>query len=503
MAKSRTRARKQQAAAAAARTGGLSISAASHYGGGWSGQSGYIATQESPARGRMVTLDLDTRRQLTPWARLTLILKSRTLVENYGPAKALRNLAALIGSLKPQANSGDPAWDALAEKRFNEIANSPLIFDAAGKRTFATWQTFTTFRRFTDGDIFSILTETTTGAARIAGREAHQCHGGDDKFNDGIRTDANGFPLAYNFRTFDGGKDYILQPPAIHHHAEWSTLGGTRGTPVLAHAINDMHDALEIKGFVKRAIKTAALMGLTRRADTSTGGMPPGVYGAAAPIQSDNFAPPGAGSGTITTPQRVTFEDVFDSGILSSVPLDVVHDDRPHPNAEEFQKRLLRECAIGLGVPPALLFFMDEPGGAEIRTHLEIFARFIVDQHANHLLPFCQRFWTYAIAKEMKNGTLPAPSKGDWWRVRWCPPKNITADLGKMGNLLIALRKACLTTYAAHYEALGLNYEDELEQCAREARLMLDLEAKYQLPPGTLAASLIAPGTATPTLAAA
>lgn len=502
MSKARPRTRRSARAAAATRTGGIAVSAAS--GGYFAGNSAYIATQESPARGRMLTFAPDTRRQLAPWARLTLILKSRTLVENYGPAKALRNLAALIGALKPQANSGDPAWDAIAEKRFNEIAYSPLSFDAAGKRTFATWQTFTTFRRFTDGDIFSILTESKNNVALIAGREGHQCASMDDTFLDGVRVDSNGRPLRYNFRHLNGDKDYTLEPPAVHHHAEWSTLGGTRGTPVLAHAINDFHDAMETKGFVKRAIKTAAMMGLTRRADQSTGGLPPGVYGAASPIQTDNFAPAGAGTGsTVTNPTRLSFEDVFDAGVLSTVPLDVIHDDRPHPNAEAFQERLMRECAIGLGVPPSILFFMDSPGGAEIRTHLEIFARFIVDQHAQHLLPFCQRYWTYAIAKEIKEGRLPAPASGDFWKVRWCPPKNITADLGKMGNLLIALRKACLTTYAEHYEALGLDYQDQLRQCAREARLLLDLESEYQLPAGTLTNSLVAPGTALPPQAAA
>lgn len=464
--------------------------------------SPYIATQESPARGQMWTFGSDTRKQLTPWARMTLILKSRTLVENYGPAKALWNLSALIGSLKPQANSGDRAWDAIAEKRFNEIANSPLSFDAAGKRTFQTWQTFATFRRFTDGDVFSILTESKSGSARIAGREAHQCMTGkDDRFSDGVLADANGFAIAYNFRNPADDKDYVLGPQAVHHHATWTTLGATRGTPILAHAINDMHDALEIKGFVKRAIKTASMMGLTRRADTSQNGMPPISYGAASPVDSDNFRPAGAGYGTTPAEKRLSFEDVFDAGILSSVPLDVIHDDRPHPNSEEFQRRLMRECAIGLGVPPELLFFMDNPGGAEIRTHIEIFARFIADQHANFLLPFCQRFWTYCIAKEIKNGNIPAPQSGDFWKVRWSPPKNITADLGRTGYLMIALRKAYMTSFASHYESLGMDYEDELDQCAKEARMLIDLENKYELPQGTMTSGLL-PAQVTPQMIA-
>lgn len=457
------------------------------------GASGYIATQESPARGRMITFAEDTRRQLSPWARLTLILKSRTLVENYGPAKALWNLAGLIGALKPQAMSGDRAWDELAEKRFNEIAYSPLSFDRAGQFTFSTWQTFTTYRRFVDGDVFSFLTETTSGAAAIAGREAHQCGGGEgDGWIDGVLTDSNGYALRYNFRSLSGGKDYTVLPPQVHHHRTISTMGGTRGAPCLAHAINDMHDALEIKGYVKRAIKTAALMGLTRRAD-NTGNGSPSNFGLAAAVETDNFSPAGAGYGNTQSGKPVTFEDVFDSGIMSAVPLDVVHDDRPHPNAEEFQKRLMREAAIGLGVPPQILFFMDAPGGAEIRTQLDIFDRFIRDQHANYLLPFCQRFWTYLIAKEMKAGRLPYPSKGDFWKVRWSPPKSITADIGRVGSLTIDLLRAGLTTSAAHYESQGLDYEQELDQVGAEFRRRMDTEEKYGLPPGSLTAALMPP----------
>jgi hypothetical protein len=459
--------------------------------GGIGGGNGFIATQESPSRGRMVTFQEDTRKQLTPWARTILILKSRTLAENYGPAKSIWNLAELIGSLKPQANSGDDAWNELAEARFDMIANSPLSFDRAGKRNFYTWQPFSNFRRFIDGDFFSILTETEAGTAAIAGREGHQCGGGDgDGWVDGILADSNGRTLKYNFRALDGGKNYTLDPPAVHHHATWNTLGGPRGTPCLAAAINDMHDAMETKGFVKQGIKIAALMGLTRRADNSISGMPPGNYGAGAPVDSDNFTPAGAGYGTTPAQKRLTFEDVFSGGLLSSVPLDTIHDDRPHPNAEEFQKRLMREFCIGMGVPPEIMLFMDNPGGAEIRTHLEIFDRFIKAQHRNYLLPFCQRFWTYCMAKEIKAGRLPSP-KGDFWRVRWAPPKSITADLGKMGNLMIELRRAGLTTDAAHYEAMGLDYESEIDQVAKEFALRMAKEKQYGLPPGSLTASLM------------
>lgn len=487
-------ARRASSRAKAAATAASPAAASSYsYGNGYSGGA-YFATQESPARGRLLTFGIDTRTQMSQWSRVTLMVKSRTLVENFGPAKSIWNLAELIGSLKPQARSGDPAWDALAEARFDAIANSPLSFDRAGKRTFYTYQTFATFRRFVDGDFFSILTETQSGAGAVAGREGHQCcnpNENPDSWNDGVRTDLNGYATAYNFRAGDTGRDYVLEPPAIHHHATWPTLGGTRGVPVLAHAINDLHDIVETNGFVKQAIKTAALMGLTRRADTSTNNGLPLNFGLGAGTESgDAFAP--AGTGTVAPVKKLTFEDVFSGGLISSVPLDTLSDDRPHPNTAEFQKNLLRICAIGLNVPPSILFYMDSPGGAEIRTHLEMFDRYIKSQHTNFLQPFCQRIWTYIIAKEIKSGRLPAPKAGaEFWKVRWCPMKSITADLGRQGNLSIDLRRAGLLSDASFYESQGMDYESELRQVASEFAMRRDLETEYKLPPGSLTASLL------------
>jgi hypothetical protein len=60
-----------------------------------------------------------------------------------------------------------------------------------------------------------------------------------------------------------------------------------------------------------------------------------------------------------------------------------------------------------------------------------------------------------------------------------------------MGALLIELRRAGLTTDAAHYEALGLDYETEIDQVAREFAMRRDKEIEYGLPPGSLTASLM------------
>jgi len=456
--------------------------------------SPFIATQQSPGRGVLWTFSEDTRRQLDPWSRMEMTLKSRTMFENSGCVKALLHLARLVGWLKPQACSGDDAWDALAEPVFEGIANSPRIFDAGGRWTFATIQTFSTFRRFLDGDCFAILTETTEGRARVAFRESHCVANppdADSAWSDGVRTDANGFPLAYAFRQQSNrAKSTTLPFQSVHHFLTVTTESGTRGVPAIAHFLNDAQDLMEIKGFLKTAIKVASTMGLT--AKSAAHDSSPMAQGISAGLEMDPYSPPDdPGTGEAREEQKVSVEHVLGGGVISQKPLEVLHDARPHPNFMAFRESILREGSIGLGVPPAIMYFLDDPGGAVARIQLDMFAKFLLDQYANYLIPFCQRFWTYAISKEMKAGRLPYPSKGDFWKVRWTFPRSLTADMGKMGRLAIELRKSLMTSYSRHYEELGLHWEDEIRQCAKELRYLKDLEAEYDLAPGELTNALL------------
>jgi len=217
--------------------------------------------------------------------------------------------------------------------------------------------------------------------------------------------------------------------------------------------------------------------------------------GVSSPLQRETIYLPPTTSATATQPAiKETFEQAMEGGIVSTRPMKAVHDERPHPNGETFKLQLLREAAIGLNMPPQLLFFMDDPGGAYARIILEIAARTITDHHVNHLAPFVRRVWAYVVAKGMALGDIPEPQSGDWLKIKLTPPRMPTADLGKMGRLYIELRKTCLQSHRGVYEELGMDYEDEIDQCGREFRLMMDTEAKYGLPPGSLTNALLPMG---------
>jgi hypothetical protein len=468
-------------------------------GGVWG--SSYFGAQISESRGRLVLPSVWTEDQLRAPERTILALKSRLLAENYGPGAALWNLACLIGALKPQAAGKDAAWNTVAEAYFDRVTTSPLTFDAGGRLTLSTYQVMTTYRRMLDGDMATVLAQSQSGHARVMGYEGLCMEAGPKQvapeWIDGVRCDPQTrFPIQYSFaeRGPKGETTYkILDAASVIHHTTQRTFSARRGTPALAHALNDFHDVIETKSFQKQMIKVASLIGITRTSDPNPAG-PAFNQGLGAPMQQSVWQPPTATAPATTEPTvKIKFEDAVEGGMMSTAPFAVVHDDRPHPNGEEFKKSLLREAAIGLNFPPQLLFYMDDPGGAYARIILEMAARAIIDHHVNHLAPMVRRLWAYVIAMGIKAGEVPSPAASDWMKVRLTPPRMPTADLGRMGKLMIDLRRACLTSYSRLYEELGMDWEEETEQCAREFRHMIDLEERYKLPPGSLTQSLMSP----------
>lgn len=470
----------------------------------WGGGTSYFGAQQSDARQALILPPKDAALGLRADARTLLALKSRVFAENYGPGGALSLLASMIGALKVQSISGDNAWSARAEEYFNQVTGSGLSFDAGGRINLPMWQVLSTKRRLVDGDMFSVFTDSpSSGRIRLMGYEGlcvEQGKGCDGPgWADGIDCDpVTRFPRQYCFveRNAKGvAVNRILPGRAVHHHMTNGTFSGRRGVPALAHCLNNFQDIIETTAFQKQALKVAALIGLTPEDDANPGG-PMTQMGVSGPLQRETIYLPPTTVATATVPAiRATFEQAMEGGLVATRPMKAVHDERPHPNGEVFKQTLLREAAIGLGMPPQLMFFMDDPGGAYARIILEMAARTVADHHVNHLAPFMRRVWATVVARGMELGEIPQPSSGDWMKIKLTPPRMPTADLGKMGRLYIELRKTCLQNHRGIYEELGLDHEDEIDQCGKELKLMLDTEKKYGLPLGALTNSLLPMGT--------
>jgi capsid protein len=95
-----------------------------------------------------------------------------------------------------------------------------------------------------------------------------------------------------------------------------------------------------------------------------------------------------------------------------------------------------------------------------------------------------QRFllpvWAYVIGDGVARGELPA--QPGWHKVRWQRPKKVTVDAGREAQQNRADVETGLKTLSESYSELGLDFEEQAEVRAQDARLMIDLAAKYGVP---------------------
>ena len=130
------------------------------WGSGWSGAN------YSPDRGLIFWPTLDTRLEFDSFSRAEIMRRLRWLKANEGFIRGLiRNAATLVGYQTPQAQSGDEAWDELAEQAFRDCCMTPEVFDQAGRFDFEDAQRMRNRLRYGDGDAFTVLTERPGGRA--------------------------------------------------------------------------------------------------------------------------------------------------------------------------------------------------------------------------------------------------------------------------------------------------------------------------------------------------
>jgi len=440
----------------------------------WAG-SGYDGANWSSRRGYVYFPTLDTRQEIPRWTRLEMLRRARYLTRNIGYAKrCTTGLATMVGSLKPHATTSDREWNQQAEDAWERRAERPLTFDRSGRFGVSAWQQIMTSARLTDGDFLSVLTESQTGGAMVAGYEGHQVGNAlvdsvQLEWRDGIHMVND---RAVGCRIIDPmdptifvdvpSSDYIL-------HANYLSIGHSRGVTSLHHAINNMLDITEIRSDVKLGIKLGNRIGYYIAKDALTN-IPGGPRGMGGPVKADKTE----------TGEPILMENVYRGGkIMTLNPGEQIKqllDQRPHPNSREFLEDLNRDIAWGSGVSPDVLWNIAKLGGAGARYVIADAQVWIESQQQLLVDQFLHRFWVYFISKEIKCGRLRPPQDPEWWwNVAWQPPAKLTVDIGRDGRLSIDLHRAGMLTLQRWYGSQGLDHEYELKQYVREYALRIKL----------------------------
>jgi len=93
---------------------------------------------------------------------------------------------------------------------------------------------------------------------------------------------------------------------------------------------------------------------------------------------------------------------------------------------------------------------------------------------------FIKPVWLFVIGDAIATKRLP--EQDGWTRVAFTTPRRITVDAGREAQQNRSDVEMGLKTLSEHFAEQGMDFAEEMEIRARNARALLDLAEKYNVP---------------------
>ena len=386
-----------------------------------------------------LTLNKATRRQLMAYARWLYV--------NSGMVKGAVNDMSRYSvgcGIKPQSQAA-PSDDY--EQYFSEWCK---IADVAGVFNFSQMQRLASVRMDVDGDLGFLMVNNKFPQLQII--ESHTIESPDNRAkHDGVKANKSGRPTAYylrdgkNFRTVSANDFILVSDP--------DRVMQLRGVTALAHATDHIRDQMEILDYEKVGVKMSSAIGV---AITSQGGT---ADDGQSLIESGYTA---ADTGTVAW-------DTWQAGMVPRLKpgesIESFGSNKPNASFQGFLEFLIRDVALGLGVPYEFLVDPAKQGTAS-RFILEKAQRRF-EERQDTIRKFSSRVYAWVIASGIKRGDIP-PSEG-FWRCKWQAPKKITVDNGRDSKANADALKLGTRTLAEDTGERGHDWQEIRGQVEKEA----------------------------------
>lgn len=451
-------------------------------GGGFSG-----GERTSTSRGYIVFPTLDTSREINTANRTEVMKKARWLYNNDPLCKRFADgFARMMGWMMFQPATPDREWNALAKRVALDLAMSPKRFDRSGKFNFFTYQLMLSRLIIRDCDALSLATTGPDGGTQVLCVEAQQIASPttsaspEPLFFDGVRTDAQGRPMAYSVVTArEARKAKIYRAGREAHLAvRYERAGQNRGMSAFHAIVNSMLDTREIENDITLGIKTRNLIGFYM-SPRETGSDAPQLKGAKG-LQSGlkqyrKEVTYGEDDVTGEDEELVSYEEVFAGGNIpkfaDGFEPKVLESAQPHENEMAFLNWRVRRAALGFDIAPELLWDIGNLNGNTQRWLAADAQEMLEVRRMETLIPWCQWWWFHAIGAEIASGRLREPkipagmeNHVGWWSVNWIHPAKKTIDRGREGKLALDERRAMLRTLDEHYGEYQADWTSEAGQ---------------------------------------
>lgn len=434
--------------------------------------SPYESANWSPRRGHVPgAAPGDTKRDLTPGIRNELVRRSRYLHKNSGFVRELVGNMAIYSTgdgIKPQAQSPDPAWNRQAEEYF---ANWAARCEVTRRFSFEECQSLVCRGIDVDGEYFIHKTRSKDGRPVLQLIEAHRVGdaAGSTETVDGVGMDEVGAPSFYRV-ILDDGSFRDLPAESVLHVFEPESSSAVRQAATIQHSINHILDEMELLALEKHAVKDNA--DVARILKTDRGEIDE---------ESGDFSI-GREAAQIEGSDPVSLQRIIGGKLVALKPnesLDSFQSNRPSPTFTGFLDFVRRDSALGV-LPYEFAADSSKIGGAGVRLVVAKADRRFSFRQLILIQRFIRPVWAYVIGDAIAKGSLPA--QVDWHKVRFQKPKRVTVDAGREAQQNRADVETGLKTLSESYAELGLDFEEQAEVRAQDARLLLDLAAKYQIP---------------------
>jgi lambda family phage portal protein len=416
----------------------------------------------SEERGWVYAQAQDSKVDLSSYDRTRLMALSRkcfynnAIVRGAVRDKAMYSVGSGIG-IRPQAMSGDQAWDDAAERWWENWARSPEI---SGRHDMRSLQMLVSEAIDRDGEIFAILTAKSDGAPAVQIVEAHRIESPDTAAGnagvvDGVKLDKFQRPLGY----FIGeGDEYPrrhreVKADAMLHIYEPERSDQVRGYPAIGVALNSVLDRDELLRFEMMAAKAGSSIGLVIK--NSTGNI--GAEGFLGDFSKDS-------NGTLTR------ESIFGGGLVprmkNTEDIQSFVMNRPNEKLDKHLEQYIRAAAIGLGLPYEFVWDTSAIGGVAQRFIIQKAARCFAARQDVLVNAFLSKLWRYAIARAISRRELPMVA--GWQQVGWQTPRSITVDVGREATARRDDVKAGLMTLSDFFGEQGIDWKEAVAEIAAE-----------------------------------
>ena len=425
----------------------------------------------------------DFKRTMTGFDRQELTRKMRWLYVNAGLIRQIISDMALysVGSgIKPQAASGNAAWDIAAEKYFNDWANKPC--EVTGRYNYWEVQFMTSKLVDRDGELFFLKTFGKDKSPLLQVIESHRVGASMDVAQtgnglfDGISFDQYGAVIGYNVIRSDGTTRMGPASSMMHvHHPE--QVSGARAYSPLQHSILNCVDVMEIISLERVAMKVQADIVRTVTREN------PQFDGSQSDFEAFGMRPADWPNKVYDNPAEVgTFIGGKTLMMAPGEELKMVESNRPAPNTIAAMEYLNRDSC--LGTLPYEFVVEPNKAGAAMRLVVAKAGRMFANRQEilkNRLLI---PTWGYVIAHAVANGDLPP--NDNWTRVTWVTPKRVTVDAGKEEAATFKAIEMGLKSFSEYHAENGNDARDHNARRAADIRHSMDMAEEQNIPYWTM-----------------